>query len=131
VCAKSSHTLGPSKQRAWPLNSALATIMKESPFGFQYTWKDLAPVRALVNSVLVFQIIGGILGLLVLNHSDLFHKLWSGAAFATFPGFLIGMYIQNRNRPGSLGENKIMVRRMGLIALVLFIAPFYIQFTGI
>ena len=31
MCAKKLHTLGPSKQRAWPLSSALAVIMKHIP----------------------------------------------------------------------------------------------------
>ena len=29
MCAQSSHTLGPSKQRAWPLNSALCEKIRE------------------------------------------------------------------------------------------------------
>lgn len=91
----------------------------------------MAPIRALVNSILALQIIGGILGVLILNQSDLLSKLWIGAAFGSFPGYLIGLYIQYRISHGSLSENIIMVRRIGLIALLLFIIASYKYLKGI
>lgn len=93
--------------------------MKESRFGFEYTWADLQPIRALSVVVIGAQIVGGILGVVFPQFPKFFESLWFGAAIATFPAFLIGLAVQHRLRPGSLGENRVMVRRLGLIALAL------------
>lgn len=104
--------------------------MKESKFGFEYSWSDLQPVRALAFTVFCLQIIGGVLGLLLTTHSELFLRIWFGAALATFPGFLIGLFVQWRLQPGSIRENLVMVRRMGLIALVLSLVAIFMPQLG-
>jgi hypothetical protein len=93
--------------------------MKETQFGFEYSWADLQPVRAL--SVVVFgaQIVGAIAGIGFPQFPRWFESLWFGAAISTFPAFLLGLAVQSKLRPGSIGENKVMVRRLGLIALAL------------
>lgn len=91
--------------------------MQESPFGFHYTWADFQPVRALSITVLVAQVIGVALGLIFGQRSSWGEQIWCGGAIATFPTFLVGLVIQSRLRPGSIGQNLVMVRRMGLIAL--------------
>jgi hypothetical protein len=93
--------------------------MQESPFGFSYSWADLQPIRALVTTVVVAQVIGGLLGLFLLRHDSHFMQLWIGAAILTFPAFLVGLKIQTRIRPGSIAENWTMVKRCGLVALCL------------
>jgi len=98
--------------------------MKESPFGFEYSWNDLGPVRPLFVAVLIAQVLGAALGLWIARFPFWFDNLWAGGALASFPGFLLGLPIQMHLRPGSLTENRVMVRRMGLIALLLSAAVF-------
>lgn len=93
--------------------------MKESQFGFQYSWADLQPVRALAVIVFGAQIAGALAGLAFPQFPRWFESLWFGAAIATFPAFLVGLVVQSRLRPGSLTENRTMVRRFGLISLFL------------
>jgi hypothetical protein len=93
--------------------------MRESQLGFQYSWADLQPVRALAITVLVAQLAGALLGFFFAAQSSWFMRLWLGGALATFPAFLVGLAIQSRIRPGSIGENRVLVRRLGLIAFLL------------
>lgn len=93
--------------------------MKESPFGFSYSWEDLRPVHPLFITVLGAQVLGAALGLIAEHFPATFDNLWFGGAIATFPGFLVGLPIQKRIRPESIAENRVMVRRMGLVALIL------------
>jgi hypothetical protein len=93
--------------------------MKDSAWGFEYTWADLQPVRALAVTVIAGQVAGGLLGVLFPQFSRWFESLWFGAAFATLPAFVVGAVIQAYLRPGSLGENKVMVRRLGIVACLL------------
>ena len=94
--------------------------MKESQFSFQYTWADLQPVRALALTVFGAQTIGRLFGLAFQRFPQWFLSMWFGAAVVTFPAFLAGLVVQSSLRPGSITENRIMVRRLGLIALFLF-----------
>jgi len=98
--------------------------MKESPFGFEYSWDDLQPVRPLFVTVLVIQVVGALIGLSIGYFPGWFENLWIGGAIATFPGFLVGMPIQTHLRPAAIAENRVMVRRMGLVALLLTLAGF-------
>ena len=93
--------------------------MKESPFGFEYTWADLQPIRPLAMVVHGAQLLGGVLGLLLPRFPHWFESLWFGAAIATLPAFLVGLAFQAHLRPGSLAQHKVMVRRLGLIAALL------------
>jgi hypothetical protein len=104
--------------------------VKESPFGFEYSWSDLQPIRALAVTVVLAQILGALLALFLAHHSTLFLKLWFGGAVATFPAFLVGLAIQARLQPGSIGENSFMVRRFGLIALLLSLAAIFMTLLG-
>lgn len=93
--------------------------MKETPFSFSYSWGDLLAVRLLTYSIFGAQIAGGLVGLLSAPFSDHFERFWFGGAVVTFPAFLLGVLLQARIYPGTLGENRVMVRRMGLIACAL------------
>ena len=104
--------------------------MKETPFGFEYTWADLQPVRALAITVFVSQIAGAIAGLSLHRFPQWFESLWFGGAVATFPAFLIGLAIQSKVKPGSLTQNKVMVRRLGLIAALLTVFAFAMPLFG-
>ena len=95
--------------------------MKESPFGFEYTWSDLRPVRALAVTVVMAQFAGAVTGIAAPRFPSWFESMWFAAALATFPGFLLGLAVQARVKPGSLSENRVMVRRLGLIAALLFV----------
>lgn len=92
--------------------------MKESPFGFSYSWADVQPIRALALIVLGAQLIGGVTGFLFPRFPDWFDSLWFGIAIATFPGFVLGFVVQIILRPASISENRVMVRRFALVALV-------------
>jgi hypothetical protein len=60
--------------------------MKESPFGFEYSWEDLQPIRPLVVTSLVVQSLGAALGLWFALLPSQFMNIWTGGAWATFPG---------------------------------------------
>ncbi len=110
------------------LAEASAVIMKESQFGFEYTWEDLRPIKPLFVTMLVFQVIGAIIGLIVIHHPTWFENLWAGGAFGTSPGFLMGLYIQSKTRKEAISENIIMVRRLGMIALIFTLVTFLMPF---
>jgi hypothetical protein len=104
--------------------------MKESQFGFEYTWEDLQPVRALALIVFGVQIAGGLAGLAFPQFPRWFESMWFGAAIATFPAFLVGLVVQSKLSPGSISENRTMVRRLGLIALFLSAFAIAMPFFG-
>jgi hypothetical protein len=93
--------------------------MKESQFGFEYSWADMKPIRALSVIVLGAQVLGCVAGLLLAPFPKWFDSLWFGGAVGTLPAFLVGLLVQSRLRPGSVRENEVMVRRLGLIAAAL------------
>jgi hypothetical protein len=96
--------------------------MEENQFGFEYSWADLQPIRLLMLVVISFQVAGSVLGLWVAHYSEWFSNLWAGGAIATFPGFLVGFIAQRSKDPTTISSNKVMVRRLGLVALVLFLS---------
>jgi hypothetical protein len=96
--------------------------MRENQFGFEYSWNDLQPVRALAVSVFAAQLVGALCGLLIAHFPAWFDNLWAGGAIATLPGYAIGLLIQRSLKPGSLTENLVLVRRMGLVAGCLTVA---------
>jgi hypothetical protein len=91
---------------------------------FEYSWEDLQAIRPLMVTSLVVQLLGAALGLWLAALPSRFMNIWTGGALATFPGFLMGMAIQVYLRPGSIGENHVMVRRRGFIALLLSLSVF-------
>jgi hypothetical protein len=104
--------------------------MRESQFGFEYTWSDLRPIRALVIVVLAAQLVCMVVGLAYAPHTDWFHRLWFGGAIATFPAFVVGLFVQTWLRPGSIGENIVVVRRLGFIAALLTLVAFFMPELG-
>lgn len=98
--------------------------MKESPFGLEYSWADLQPIRPLAVTAFVVQALGGLLGLWVSVYPSWFANLWAGGALATFPGFLLGLFVQYWMDSTRIRENLVMVRRFGLVALVLSLSVF-------
>ena len=96
--------------------------MKESPFGFSYSWADMKPIRHLTVAVHCCQAIGALCGYLFGTNHDAFMRIWSGAALASFPGFLLGFVLQRIVRPSGISENRTMVWRLGAIALILTLA---------
>ena len=105
--------------------------MTESPFHFEYSWADLQPIRSCVTMVLIFQIIGALAGLFTRSMPHWFVSLWYGGAMATFPGFLVGLFVQWRERPGTLSANALMVRRMALIAFMLSASALAVRYFGL
>lgn len=93
--------------------------MKESTGGFKYDWAELQPVRALALVVCVGQTLGAIGGLLWARFPQAFENLWHGAALATLPAFLVGLAVQARLKPGSLRENRALLCRFALVAVLL------------
>ncbi len=93
--------------------------MKKSQFGFEYSWEDLRPVRPLFVTVLIAQLIGAAVGLGTAHPPSWYDSMCAGAALATFPGFLLGLPVQMGARAEALGENRVMVRGLGMVALML------------
>jgi hypothetical protein len=98
--------------------------VKESQLGFRYTWADLQPVRVLALTVAIAQGLGAFVGLWFPVRGDHFLGLWVGAAVAILPAFLLGAALQSKLHPGSLGENRVMVRRLGMLALLFLVVGF-------
>jgi hypothetical protein len=98
--------------------------MEENQFGFEYSWTDLRPVRTLMTVVLVFQVGGALLGLLLAHYSGWFSNVWAGGAIATLPGFVVGFIAQRAKDPASISINKVMVRRLALVAALLSLSVF-------
>lgn len=93
--------------------------MKASTRGFRYDWADLQPIRALALVVCAGQALGAVAGLLWAHAPPGLDVLWHGAALATLPAFLVGLAVQAGLRPGSLRENKALVCRFALVAVLL------------
>ena len=98
--------------------------MKESQFGFEYTWSDLKHIKPLAITILVGQIAGAALGFYIAKYPSAFANIWAGGALATFPAFLLGLLVQLRSNRSSLAHHRVMFRRLGMIALLLFLAVF-------
>ncbi|WP_162350663.1 hypothetical protein [Pseudoxanthomonas gei] len=96
--------------------------MSDSGLKLSYSWEDLKPVRPLFVTVLVAQAIGAIASLSVQGLSDWYQTAWFGGALATFPGYLIGLFVQRHTRAGSITSNRSAVLFLGVISLILFIA---------
>ena len=96
--------------------------MSNPGFKLNYSWEDLRPVRPLFVTVIVFQTAGSVISLLMQGFGNWFDTAWFGGAFATFPGFLVGLLVQAYVRPGSLVLHRSAVIFLGAIALMLFIA---------
>jgi hypothetical protein len=94
--------------------------MKDSHLGFEYSWSDLKPVRALATVVFGAQILGALLGYLFPQTDRWIVNAWLGGAVATLPAFLFGLLVQARLTPGRLTEHAVLVRRLGLISALLF-----------
>ena len=106
--------------------------MKEYPFGFEYNWEDLRPIRPLAVVVLITQTVGSLLGLWLWKYPELFENLLVGGAAASFPGYIAGMALQKYLQPNSLSKNKVMVRRLGFVALLLsVVAVFFPPVNGV
>jgi hypothetical protein len=93
--------------------------MKDTKFGFEYALANLQPIRTLAVVALVFQIAGALFGLWRSHYTEWLSNLWAGGALASFPGFIVGLIAQKLKEPLSISQNKTMVRRMGLVDLVL------------
>jgi hypothetical protein len=100
--------------------------MPGSPLSFNYSWSDLQAIRALAVTLVVAQLIGALVGAITRPGTDLIQSLWVCVAFATFPGFGLGLLIQSWVRPGSLGENRTMIRRIGLLAVLFAASSLYV-----
>jgi hypothetical protein len=54
--------------------------MKESPFGFSYSWDDLQPIRPAFVTSLIAQLLGAVLGLWAAPLPSAFMNIWTGGA---------------------------------------------------
>jgi len=102
--------------------------MKDSQFGFNYSSEDLQVVRPLFTTVVIVQVIGALLGFLLSPFPTFHANVIAGGFAASFPGFLIGLLIQRRVNSAAIPDNRVMVRRMGLIALLFSLLVFVFPF---
>ena len=98
--------------------------MKDSQFGFQYTREDLQPVRPLFTTMVIVQVVGALLGFLLSPFPTFNANVIAGGFAASFPGFLVGLLVQRRVNPAAIEDNRVMVRRMGLLALLFSLLVF-------
>lgn len=90
-----------------------------------YTWEELRPIHPLSYTVLACQLLGAIANLSLRGTDYWFDAAWQGGAVGTFIGFLGGLPVQNRLRPGSIVENRSMVMFTGVVAFLLFLAGLF------
>lgn len=88
--------------------------MAQSNYDFEYSWEDLKPVRPLFVTILVAQVLGLVPGLLLYDGRSWVESAWLGGAFATFLGYLLGLWVQAVMLSGSLGRHRAMVRHLGI-----------------
>lgn len=100
--------------------------MRESQFSYEYSWEDLKPVRPLSGCILVAQVLGGVAGLAAYEGQSWVENVWMGGALASLPGYLVGLWVQAVTMPGSLGRNRVLVRRLGWLAA--FFSAFALAF---
>lgn len=81
-------------------------------------------VRYLTLATFAAQLVGSGIGLWTARWATDFDNIWYGGAFATFPGFCLGLVLQYRIQPGSVRENRVTVQRFGLITFLLSLAAF-------
>ncbi len=89
--------------------------MRESPFGFEYSFAEIWQVPILTGALFAGQAVGAAVGCFALSLPDALQRLWVGAMLGMAPGYVLGGLLQWRLRPGPLAENALMVRRMGLV----------------
>jgi hypothetical protein len=90
--------------------------MAQPDYDFEYSWEDLKPVRPLFVTILVAQGLGLVAGLVLYDGRSWVESAWLGGAFATFLGYLLGLWVQAVLLPGSLGRNRVLVRHLGLVS---------------
>jgi hypothetical protein len=105
--------------------------MKESTLGFEYSWEDLQPIRPLYVTVLLTMFVGSGLALWAAKSPSWIINFGTGGGLASFPGFLLGLPIQIRLRPGSIRANRLMVLRLGAIALLFSVVALFIPFQKV
>ena len=88
--------------------------MAQSDYDFEYSWEDLKPVRPLFVTLLVAQGLGLLAGLVFGRGGGWVERAFIWGAFATFLGYLLGLWVQAVMMPGSLGRNRVMVRHLGI-----------------
>ena len=90
--------------------------MARPGYDFEYSWSELKPVRPLSVCILVAQLLGAVAGLGFYDGQSWVDDVWTGGALASFPGFLVGLWVQAVMLPGSLERNRVLVRRVGWLA---------------
>lgn len=88
----------------------------------------MRPLRHLYAALFVAQLIGAAGGLWMARYPSWFENLWAGAAAATFPGFLAGCVVQKKRGEAAFRSQAGTVRRIGLAALLLTLAVFFMPF---
>ena len=104
--------------------------MRESPLGFVYSWEDLQPIRALILVTGAGQLIGALIGLAYAPLSDVLLRLWFGGSVASLPAFIVGLWVQARWRQGSIRQNIVMVRWLGVMAVLLSLTAWLMPQLG-
>lgn len=93
--------------------------MRESQFGFSYSFADLWQVPILSGLVIAGELVGAAIGYFSLPSPDAFMRVWLGGVLALIPAYPLGLLLQWKLQPERLAANAVMVRRLGLIAALL------------
>lgn len=104
--------------------------MRESQFGFSYSFTDVWQVPILAGLLFGGELIGAAIGYFVLPSPDTFVRLWLGAVLALAPAYPLGLLLQWKLQPERLAANAVMVRRLGLIAALLVAVGLSMGLTG-
>jgi len=93
--------------------------------------EDLKKTWRIIVMVIVGQIIGLTIGFLFALHPDIFLSVWSGAAFGTLPGFILGTlwYFQNEERRKGIPYFTLGFFALG--AIVLPVAAYFLLASGL
>jgi hypothetical protein len=80
---------------------------------------DLTPLRVLVYVILGGEVVGAVAGVAVAPSPSIVWNALSGATFAMFPAFLVGLLVQSQAAPGRITENKAGAIFLGVLTFVI------------
>lgn len=104
--------------------------MRESQWGFSYSFSDMWQVPILSSLVIAGELGGAAIGYFSLPSPEAFTRLWLGGVLALIPAFPLGLLLQWKLQPERLAAHAVMVRRLGLIAALLVAVALCVCLTG-
>ena len=84
-------------------------------------WNNMWKIKRLLITATLFQLTGGIIGFLFLDSQWMFMDIWIGITVASFPSFLVGLYVEKIFN-GSVTQDEKLTLLFGVVSGVLTLA---------